>query len=821
MHAVLDTGSGPSLIRRELLPAGTVLQPLGDLEDGHFFDLNGGWLPIRGSVMLGVAIGDQVSYNCFGVIDNMSVPVILGNSFNDVSTKGISTEKQYVTLKTGTKVPIIRAQPEEAGATARWNAVCACPQGTAEKLTLAHKLKLKAGTVGHVKVRGKFQGHGLVHGSPKVHAKHGVQVANGPAVLYKDTLHTVQVINPSKKDVRLPVGTVLATVTPFEGPVIEVTEEELHALERKAEKRATATAAQMQIDLGHVPEELREKLKELVVKHQSLWDGTLGLIKNTEHRIRLRPGATPVRQYPYKAGHRQRQMEDEQVEKMRKLDVIEPATGEWASPVVLVPKPDGTPRFCIDYRRLNEVTVKDAYPIPRMDECLDSLGEAVVFSTLDCNAGYWQIPLAEEDKHLTAFTCHKGTWQCLRLPFGLCNAPATFQRAMDIILAGVKWRVCLVYLDDVIVFSRSAEEHLAHLDQVLTLLKENGVSLKASKCHLFQEEVEYLGHVVRPGRISVNEKNTKALRGLHYPRTQTQLKSFLGMCGVYRRFVPGFAKVARPLTALTSTKLPKELPPPTEETMGAFKSLRDRLLSPPILAIPREGGHYIVDVDASYEQLGCSLLQQQPDGEYLPVGFYSRGLAPAEKNYCAIEIEALGVVWAVTHLRSFLEGTEFLVRCDHAALTSVMTTKSPSRRLTGWRLRLSEFTYQLKHKPGKDHKVADAMSRLSTEGLDTSPLDDQILVLAVTCAAKALTDRAPKGLGKITLHELIEAQAADKFCQERRKEEIMVTPAEAKWQRKSFFFEDEDGVLCRRSLLGGNTHTGGREHHLLDTRRVG
>jgi len=203
-----------------------------------------------------------------------------------------------------------------------------------------------------------------------------------------------------------------------------------------------------------------------------------------------------------------------------------------------------------------------------MGECIDSLGDARVLSTLDCNAGHWQIPVDEEDKYLTAFTCHSGAWQCVRLPFGLCNASATFQRAMDMVLACVKWQICLVYLDDVIVFSGSPEEHLQHLDEVLTLLGKAGVTLKASKCHFSQEEVEYLGHVIRTGRVHVLEKNLWALRGLRYPETQNQMKSFLGISGVYRRFVADFAKIAKPLTALTSTKLPKKLPYTLREGAG-------------------------------------------------------------------------------------------------------------------------------------------------------------------------------------------------------------------------------------------------------------
>jgi len=203
-----------------------------------------------------------------------------------------------------------------------------------------------------------------------------------------------------------------------------------------------------------------------------------------------------------------------------------------------------------------------------MGECIDSLGDARVLSTLDCNAGHWQIPVDEEEKYLTAFTCHSGAWQCVRLPFGLCNASATFQRAMDMVLACVKWQICLVYLDDVIVFSGSPEEHLQHLDEVLTLLGKAGVTLKASKCHFSQEEVEYLGHVIRTGRVHVLEKNFWALRGLRFPETQNQMKSFLGISGVYRRFVADFAKIAKPLTALTRTKLPKKLPYTLREGAG-------------------------------------------------------------------------------------------------------------------------------------------------------------------------------------------------------------------------------------------------------------
>jgi len=248
-------------------------------------------------------------------------------------------------------------------------------------------------------------------------------------------------------DIQIQVG----TAADDEGPTYEVSPKELKELDGKTQKEKECPLPG--VDMSFVPEEWSGALKALLKKHAPLWGGNLGLIRGVEHRVRLMPGAVPVRQYPYKAGPLAREREKAEVERMRSMGVIQPSTGEWASPVVMVPKPDGSERFCIDYRKLNLMTVKDAYPIPRMDECIESLGDARVLSTLDCNAGYRQIPVAEEDKHLTAFKCHSGAWQCVRLPFGLCNAPATFQRAMDMILAGVKWQICLVYLDDVIVFS--------------------------------------------------------------------------------------------------------------------------------------------------------------------------------------------------------------------------------------------------------------------------------------------------------------------------------------------------------------------------------
>jgi len=425
-RAILDTGSVPTLIIRQLLPDDTPLQPLGEWAS-MFHDVNGGWLPIRGSVCLGVALGGQTSYISFGVVGNMSVTATLGASFMDIATKNIATQEQHVELLNGIKVPIRRDGARKGHPIASVSAVCACPQGGTAKLRPARKTWVKPGTIAHIAVKGTYTGHGFVTGRPLLYHNHGIQVARGPAIMVAGEPITVQVLHLGATPLRLTTDMTVGFIDPYEGPTYEVPRDELP--ERNETSKEEKDSPLPGVDVSSVPDEWSGALRALLQKHAPLWGGNLGLIRGVEHRIRLKSGAVPVRQHPYKAGPLAREREKAEVERMRSMGVIEPSTGEWASPFVMVPKPDGSVCFCIEYRKLNLMTVKDAYPIPSMDECIDSLGDARVFSTLDCNAGYWQIPVAEEDKHITAFTCHSGAWQCVRLPFVLCNAPATFQGA--------------------------------------------------------------------------------------------------------------------------------------------------------------------------------------------------------------------------------------------------------------------------------------------------------------------------------------------------------------------------------------------------------
>ena len=455
------------------------------------------------------------------------------------------------------------------------------------------------------------------------------------------------------------------------------------------------------INLEHLNNSKQKQVRKMLRPFDSMWSGELGTVKLGEHRIDTDPNARPYRSQPYRAGLNDREIQRYEVQRQLKLGVIKPSTSEWASTVLLVPKPDGTKRFCVDYRKLNSLTIKGSYPLPKMDECLDSLGDANFFTTLDANCGYWQLNLREEDRHKTAFVCHEGCFEYLRMAFGLCNAPASFQRTMDMVLNGYRWKTCLVYLDDVIIFSKNFDDHLKHVQEILQCLRDAGFSLKLKKCDFFQNKVNYLGHVIMPGKLLVAQKTVDAVKGFKLPETQTHIKSFLGLCNVYRRFVPDFTRIAKPLNMLLKKGQPTKLLPLTDEQIEAFNALKNALINAPILSLPRAGFPYSIDTDACDYQIGVALLQHHEDGTRHPIGYWSRSLNSAERNYSATERECLAVVWACQILRPYLEGSTFQIYSDHEALKWLLGITDVSGRLARWRLRLAEFDYTIEYKKGK------------------------------------------------------------------------------------------------------------------------
>ena len=393
------------------------------------------------------------------------------------------------------------------------------------------------------------------------------------------------------------------------------------------------------------------------------------------------------------------------ISQMLEQGVIQPSNSPWASPVVLVAKKDGTSRFCVDYRRLNSVTKMDTFPLPRIDDSLDLLANTAFFTTLDLASGYWQVEMDSESRPKTAFCSHSGLYEFNVMPFGLCNAPATFQRLMEAVLVGL---ASIVYLDDILVMGRTFEEHLDNLTQVLSRLKQAGLRLKPKKCHLAKRKVCYLGYVVSNEGISADPVKVEAVKSFTTPTDVRQLRSFLGLASYYRRFIPSFSRVASPLFALTRKDVLFQW---DERCQSSFDRLKGLLIQAPLLVFPDFTKPFVLETDASGQGLGAVLSQQQESGLVAPIAYASRTLQKHEQNYGVTELEALGVVWAVRHFRPYLYGHACKVYTDHEALKSLLNTPHPSGKLARWGLTIQELDLEIHYRPGRSNQAADALSR--------------------------------------------------------------------------------------------------------------
>ena len=398
---------------------------------------------------------------------------------------------------------------------------------------------------------------------------------------------------------------------------------------------------------------------------------------------------------------------DKQVQQMLETGVIEPSTSPWVSNVVMVKKKDGTMRFCVDYRQLNKLTRKDAYPLPRIDSCLDAMAGSRFFSTFDLRSGYHQLRVCEADSDKTSFATRTGTYRFRRLPFGLCNSGSTFQRVMDIAMRGLNFTLCLVYLDDIIVYSPTVEEHMSRLEALFDRLRQAGLKLKPSKCELVRTTVDFLGHRVSGDGVSTAPSKIEAVVAWPVPCNVTEVRAFLGLCGYYRRFVCNFANIAAPLHALTGHNQTFRW---TVQCQEAFDSLKAALSSSPVLVMPDDTGRFILDTDASGSSLGAVLSQVQ-EGRERVVAFGSRVLSKTEKNYCVTRRELLAVVTFVRFFKQYLLGRNFLIRTDHSCLRWLRHTPEPIGQQARWCSILEEFDFEIEHRPGKSHGNADALSR--------------------------------------------------------------------------------------------------------------
>jgi hypothetical protein len=443
------------------------------------------------------------------------------------------------------------------------------------------------------------------------------------------------------------------------------------------------------------------------------------------HTIRIKPNTPPLKQkerrIPMKFSAEFETMIDDMLEAGK---IRETFDSPWASPLCLLRKKDKSLRVTVDYGHLNKVTERIAYPFPYPEEIFSKLARARYFTVVDLTSGYYQVPLDPASRKFTAFMCSKGTFEYLVLPMGLTNATETFQKMMNTVLKGLTGKICEVYLDDIIIYSETLNEHIKHVEAVVQRLKQYNLKVKLSKCKIVQQKIQYLSHVISHCHIQPSTEKVKDLNKFQTPLNYSQIHSFIGLASYYRKFVKNFASIISPLLRAAQNKHITW----TEECQNAFNAIKMSLQAEPILKLPDFTKSFSLNTDACKYGVGAVLTQTHAGQEH-PVAYYSKHLTRAQRNYSTTERELLAIVLSVQHFKQFLYGGNFTVWSDHQPLKHLLSTKEPATRLLRLLNKLSTFDYEIKYKKGTANGDADALSRIPIERDDDEEQEDDAPVI--------------------------------------------------------------------------------------------
>ena len=464
----------------------------------------------------------------------------------------------------------------------------------------------------------------------------------------------------------------------------------------------------------------RERLKSVLIEFGDVFaksDLDLGNFNEVSHTIDTGSSA-PIKHKIRRTPLHFLEEEDAHMEKMLAAGVIQPSVSEWAAAPVLVRKRDGSVRWCVDYRALNKVTRKDVFPLPLIEDCMDALEGNCWFSKLDANSAYWQIPLDEDARKKSAFITKNGLFEFKKMPFGLCNSPATYSRAISLVLRGLTWKSVLSFLDDICVLGKSFDEHLKNLREVLGRFQKFQLKLKPRKCEIFKKKVPFLGRQVSQSGIEVNEESIKVVQQWPTPQTAKEVLKFLGLANYHRQFIPRFSEIAEPLYRVSGTKTFHW----DKEQEEAFELLKTKLSQPPVLAVPNRDGYFILDTDASDTAVAAELVQIQ-EGRERVIAYGSFALTTEQKKYCTTRKELLAIIRFTRQYRVYLLGRKFGIRTDHASLVWLLRFKEPQGQIARWLEELSQFDMEILYRPGKQHTNADALSRIPMVDGNICPLN--------------------------------------------------------------------------------------------------
>ena len=459
--------------------------------------------------------------------------------------------------------------------------------------------------------------------------------------------------------------------------------------------------------IGHLKEDQQQELSEVFDKYKDIFSDVPGQTTLLTHDVDV-GDAAPIKQYPYRVNPFKLEAIREEIRYMKQNNIIEESDSDWSSPCVLVPKPDGSYRFCTDYRKVNKVSRTDSYPIPRIEDCIDDIGKAKFVTKIDLMKGFWQVPLTERAKKISAFVTPDGLYQYRVMPFGMKNSSATFQRLMNKVISGL--RGVKVYIDDLVVFSDTWEGHVARLKALFDRLLDAGLTVNLVKSEFGCATVEYLGHVVGQGQIKPRQAKIEAIVNFPIPKTKRELMRFLGMAGFYRKFCRNFSVVVHPLTSLLCKSSKFKW---SDQCNQAFNKVKAVLTNSPVLVAVDYEKPFKLMVDASDVGAGSVLMQESVDGIEHPVGFFSKKFNQHQRRYSTIEKECLAIVLSLQHYDVYLCATMYpvLVLTDHNPLTFLDRMKEKNQRILRWSLLIQEYNLSIQHVKGKDNVIADALSR--------------------------------------------------------------------------------------------------------------
>ena len=701
-RALIDTGStisavNDSVIRNLQIP----YKNLSNSDITFITGAGGSNHPVKGKITLPIVIGNLKIQHTFYVIQDLCTSILLGTNFLIQQKAHLDWPSRKLYLQeflTHTNVIKIK-------------------QGLARTRSFVN---IKCHTMVNVPVRLSHTVSNQTVLLEPIPQQSGLAIAK-VLVINKPGHVFIQVTNTSDNDIALPSGKILASVK-------HVHDNEVFPLEvPNSEKSPRYKDISLDLSNSILTDPQKKIFREFINQNGDVFArnlSELGKCKLFHHSIQT-SNEIPIRSQPYRTSPKAKQEIQKQISEMLKHNIIENSNSSYGSPIVLVKKPNNEYRFAIDYRKLNAVTPIQTFPAVKLEDVFDAIGEnkAKIFSTLDLASGYWQIALDEKTKHKTAFITHDNLYQFKRLPFGLVNAPATFQMIMNLILKGLTWKHCLVYIDDIIVWSDNFENHLQHLDLIFQRLREANLTLKPTKCVFAKSEVTYLGHIISHDGIKVDPSKIQAVQSFPLPRNQHDIRSFLGLANYYRKFVKGFSKIALPLNRLLTKDVPFKW---TNDCQRAFDELKQALTTTPVLAYPDFNKPFILSSDASNMAIGYVLSQIGDDGKEHVIAYGGRALNSAEKAYSVTEQEMLALISAVTHFRVYLLNNQFTVYTDHKALTWLTTIKHTNNRLIRWVFRLQEYSFDVKHRPGTKHQNSDALSRRQYPETSDSPQDFEI-----------------------------------------------------------------------------------------------